>query len=36
VGRNYLDWLVSLPWTERTDDAVDVARAQAILDEDHF
>ncbi|MGH7623979.1 MAG: LON peptidase substrate-binding domain-containing protein, partial [Gemmatimonadaceae bacterium] len=36
VGRNYLDWLVALPWTERTDDAVDVARAQAILDEDHF
>ncbi|HWG53734.1 MAG TPA: endopeptidase La [Gemmatimonadaceae bacterium] len=36
VGRNYLDWLVALPWTERTDDAVDVARAQTILDEDHF
>ncbi len=36
VGRNYLDWLLALPWTERTDDVLDVARAQQILDEDHF
>ncbi len=36
VGRNYLDWLLGLPWTERTDDMLDVARAQAVLDEDHF
>ena len=28
VARNYLDWIVALPWTERTDDVVDVARAQ--------
>ncbi|MEO8881308.1 MAG: endopeptidase La [Gemmatimonadaceae bacterium] len=36
VARNYLDWIVALPWTERSDDVIDVARAQAILDEDHF
>jgi ATP-dependent Lon protease len=36
VARNYLDWIVALPWTERTDDVVDVAHAQIVLDEDHF
>ena len=36
VGRNYLDWLLALPWTERTDDVLDVAHAQRVLDEDHF
>ncbi|HEY9448955.1 MAG TPA: endopeptidase La, partial [Gemmatimonadaceae bacterium] len=36
VGRNYLDWLLALPWTERTDDVLDVARAEQVLDEDHF
>src|SRR6476661_4863470 len=36
VARNYLDWIVALPWTERSDDVIDVARAQAVLDEDHF
>ncbi|HMA04054.1 MAG: endopeptidase La [Gemmatimonas sp.] len=36
VARNYLDWIVALPWTERSDDVVDVAHAQAVLDEDHF
>ncbi|MGQ0712226.1 MAG: endopeptidase La [Gemmatimonadaceae bacterium] len=35
VARNYLDWLVALPWTERSDDAIDVARAREVLDEDH-
>jgi len=35
VGRNYLDWIVSLPWKERSDDSVDVARAREVLDEDH-
>ncbi|HEU4565143.1 MAG TPA: endopeptidase La [Gemmatimonadaceae bacterium] len=36
VGRNYLDWLLGLPWEERTDEVLDVAHAQAVLDEDHF
>ena len=36
VGRNYLDWLIALPWTERSDDVVDVAHARTVLDEDHY
>jgi len=36
VTRNYLDWILSLPWTERTDDVLDVARAREVLDEDHY
>ncbi len=36
VSRTYLDWLVELPWGKSTDDMLDVAKAQAILDEDHY
>jgi ATP-dependent Lon protease len=36
VARNYLDWIVSLPWSERTDDVLDVAHARRVLDEDHY
>ena len=36
VARNFVDWIVALPWTERTDDVLDVAHARAILDEDHY
>jgi len=36
VGRNYVDWMLSLPWTERTDDVLDVDHARRVLDEDHF
>ncbi|MDH5752777.1 MAG: endopeptidase La, partial [Deltaproteobacteria bacterium] len=36
VGRNYLDWLTSLPWAKNTDDQFDLERAQKILDEDHY
>ncbi|MEK7240047.1 MAG: endopeptidase La [Gemmatimonadota bacterium] len=36
VARNYVEWIAALPWTERTDDLLDVARARAILDEDHY
>jgi ATP-dependent Lon protease len=35
VARTYIDWLVAMPWTQETADAVDLARARAILDEDH-
>src|ERR687883_133541 len=35
-ARSYLDWLLALPWSERTDDVVDVAHAASVLDEDHF
>jgi ATP-dependent Lon protease len=36
VGRNYLDWVLALPWRERSDDVLDVAHARQVLDEDHF
>jgi ATP-dependent Lon protease len=36
VIRTYLDWIISLPWSEQTDDNLDLEHARAILDEDHF
>jgi ATP-dependent Lon protease len=36
VARNFVDWVLALPWTERTDDALDVAKARVVLDEDHY
>jgi ATP-dependent Lon protease len=36
VARNFIDWILALPWTERTDDVLDVAHARRILDEDHY
>ena len=33
--RNYLDWMLELPWNTRTEDRFDVAEARRILDEDH-
>ncbi len=35
VSRTYLDYLASMPWAKRTEDSLDINRAQAILDEDH-
>lgn len=34
--RNYLDWMVSLPWSKSTKDNLDLKKAQGILDEDHY
>ncbi|HMN67900.1 MAG TPA: endopeptidase La [Bdellovibrionales bacterium] len=34
--RTYLDWMVDLPWNKSTVDNLDLARAQTILDEDHY
>ncbi|HXP31937.1 MAG TPA: endopeptidase La [Stellaceae bacterium] len=34
--RNYLDWLVELPWSVTTERAVDIAEARRVLDEDHY
>jgi len=36
VIRTYLDWILSLPWSESTEDNLDLEHARAILDEDHF
>ncbi len=36
VIRTYLDWLTELPWSVLSPDAIEVARAREILDEDHF
>lgn len=36
VVRNYLDWLLSLPWSVETKDRLDLKKAQQILDEDHY
>jgi ATP-dependent Lon protease len=36
VIRTYLDWLVSLPWSELTPDNLDIAHARQVLDHDHF
>lgn len=36
IIRTYIDWLVELPWHERSDDKLDVAHAAAILDADHY
>ena len=36
VVRNYLDWLLSIPWNKRTKIKKDLIHAQEILDNDHF
>ncbi|WP_416827553.1 endopeptidase La [Ectobacillus polymachus] len=36
VIRNYIDWMLSLPWKEATEDILDIHRAEKILNEDHF
>src|SRR5205823_8729926 len=34
--RTYLDWLIDLPWSKVDPDAIDIAEARRILDEDHY
>ncbi len=36
VSRTYLDWLIELPWSVHTEDNLDIAQAQKVLDEDHY
>jgi ATP-dependent Lon protease len=36
MARNYLDWLVAMPWSKVDPEELDIERARAILDEDHY
>ncbi|WP_419872170.1 endopeptidase La [Candidatus Pristimantibacillus sp. PTI5] len=36
VIRNYIDWLLSLPWNKTTDDDLSLSKAEAILNDDHY
>ncbi|HEX2954259.1 MAG TPA: endopeptidase La [Bacillota bacterium] len=36
VVRNFIDWIISLPWNTLTEDRLDINEAQRILDEDHY
>jgi ATP-dependent Lon protease len=36
VSRNYLDWLIAVPWHKKTKESRDLKRAEEILHEDHF
>ncbi len=36
VIRTYIEWLISLPWTNATEDDLDIEKAKRILDEDHY
>ncbi len=36
VTRHYLDWILALPWTKETEDKIDLAEAERILNEQHF
>lgn len=36
IVRNYLDWILELPWNEMLETSIDIPEARAILDADHF
>ncbi len=36
VSRNYLDWLIAVPWFKKTKESRDLPRAEQILNEDHY
>src|SRR6516225_1951192 len=36
VVRNYIDWLISLPWQDYTEDKLDITVAETVLEEDHY
>jgi len=36
VSRNYLDWLLAVPWKKKSKELRDISRAQKVLEEDHY
>ncbi|WML45576.1 endopeptidase La [Neobacillus sp. PS3-40] len=36
VIRNYIEWLLALPWSKKTEDDLDINRAEKILNKDHY
>ena len=36
MTRTYLDWLIAMPWSKVDPEQLDIERARAILDEDHY
>ena len=36
VSRNYIDWIVSLPWEHETEEKKDIDEAERVLEEDHY
>jgi len=36
VIRTFLEWITELPWNERTEEEIDLAKAETILEEDHY
>ncbi|HMA91873.1 MAG TPA: endopeptidase La, partial [Polyangiaceae bacterium] len=36
VVRNYIDWILGLPWSDRTEERFDISEAERILEEDHY
>ncbi|HEY5935475.1 MAG TPA: endopeptidase La, partial [Kofleriaceae bacterium] len=35
VSRTYIDWIIALPWSKRTEDAIDLKKTKDVLDADH-
>ena len=35
VARTYIDWLIALPWSKRTDETIDLVKTKQVLDDDH-
>jgi ATP-dependent Lon protease len=36
VSRNYIDWLISVPWKKKSRESKDIKRAELVLNEDHY
>ena len=36
IIRNYLDWIIELPWNEETEDILDLKKSREVLDRDHY